>query len=218
MVGHHAGAILEQRFRLAESHDVQFAPELHQLTVVGKDAFLVIDVLLNVDLGRVGIDLGAGDDRGQGRNGADTLLGGEGADNLRGNNGDDYLLGGSGNDTIYGNAGNDTVVGGDCYDKLNGGSGDNTLEGGDGSDKFVIIEGNTVITDFDAGEDDVFYFENQSDSEILESFYRWFESDESATGLQFSVSDGGLTVTVEAGSLYLENVTIDNLADWYELG
>ncbi|SDG88744.1 calcium-binding protein [Alloyangia pacifica] len=164
------------------------------------------------------IDLGAGDDRGQGRNGADTLLGGEGADNLRGNNGDDYLLGGSGNDTIYGNAGNDTVVGGDGDDKLNGGSGDNTLEGGDGSDKFVIIEGNTVITDFDAGDGDVFYFENQSDSEILESFYRWFESGESATGLQFSVSDGGLTVTAEAGSLYLENVTIDNLADWYELG
>lgn len=164
------------------------------------------------------IDLGAGDDRGQGRNGADTLLGGEGADNLRGNNGDDYLLGGSGNDTIYGNAGNDTVVGGDGDDKLNGGSGDNTLEGGDGSDKFVIIEGKTVITDFNAGEGDVFYFANQSDSQILESLYRWFETGESASGFQFSVSDGGLMVTAEAGSLYLENVTIDNLADWYELG
>ncbi|WP_194136115.1 calcium-binding protein [Salipiger mangrovisoli] len=164
------------------------------------------------------IDLGAGDDRGLGRNGADTLLGGEGADNLRGNNGDDYLLGGSGNDTIYGNAGNDTVVGGDGDDKLNGGSGDNTLEGGGGSDKFVIIEGKNVITDFDAGEGDAFYFENQSDSQILESLYRWFETGESATGFRFSVSDGGLTVTAEAGSLFLEDVTVDYVADWYELG
>ena len=164
------------------------------------------------------IDLGAGDDRGQGRNGADTLRGGEGADNLRGNGGDDYVLGGSGDDTIYGNAGNDTVVGGDGDDKLNGGSGENTLAGGDGSDKFVIVEGKNVITDFDAGEGDVFYFANQSDSEVLNDFHHWSETGESSAGLEFAVADGGLTVFADAGSLHLENVTIDNIADWYDFG
>ncbi|AWI85711.1 hypothetical protein CEW88_18650 [Alloyangia pacifica] len=164
------------------------------------------------------IDLGAGDDRGQGRNGADTLRGGEGADNLRGNSGDDYLLGGSGDDTIYGNAGNDTVVGGDGADKLNGGSGDDTLEGGNGSDKFVIVEGKNVITDFDAGEGDVFYFANQSDSQVLSGFHHWFETGESSAGLEFSLADGGLTVTADTGSLHVENVAIDTIAGWYDLG
>ncbi|ANT63735.1 hypothetical protein AYJ57_25005 (plasmid) [Salipiger sp. CCB-MM3] len=164
------------------------------------------------------IDLGAGDDRGQGKNGDDTLLGGEGADNLRGNNGDDYLLGGSGNDTIYGNAGNDTVVGGGGDDKLNGGSGNSTLTGGHGSDKFVLIEGKNVLTDFDAGEGDVFYFSGQTDSQILSSLHDWYETGEESNVFQFEVSNDGLAITSDAGSLYLEDVTLENVADWYDLG
>ena len=88
----------------------------------------------------------SGDDIMIGGRGDDLVLGGGGWDTLAGGAGDDVLKGGRGRDTITGGSGDDTLVGGPGFD---------TLTGGAGADTFVILAGakGEKITDFDVDAD-----------------------------------------------------------------
>jgi len=84
------------------------------------------------------VDLGAGDDRYDGRRGfVDTeVLGGLGKDDLRGGDGYDPLYGGAGADVLRGRGGDDLLEGGSGADVLYGGPGDDLLRGGTAADTF----------------------------------------------------------------------------------
>ena len=77
---------------------------------------------------------GGGNDTLFGRKGDDDLFGNSGNDKLYGKAGDDNLNGGSGNDTLSGLDGNDYLDGGSGNDELRGGSGNDTLFGREGDD------------------------------------------------------------------------------------
>jgi len=77
-----------------------------------------------------------GDDElvgGQGA-GEDILFGGFGDDELVGGNGDDQLFGGAGDDMLFGSNGNDFLYGGEGNDDLSGGNGVDFLDGGENAD------------------------------------------------------------------------------------
>lgn len=78
----------------------------------------------------------------QGRQGADTLIGGTGNDTIHGDpagaTGHDKLYGRAGKDLIYGGGGSDVMDGGDGNDTLYGGAGNDTIHGGLHND---VIEG-----------------------------------------------------------------------------
>ena len=90
-----------------------------------------------------------------GGNGNDKLFGLAGHDLLTGGNGNDLLDGGDGNDLLYGGNGTDTLIGGAGDDWLAGGNGNDTHTGGAGADHFVfgLGGGNDVVTDYEAGVD-----------------------------------------------------------------
>ncbi|MDR2093409.1 MAG: hypothetical protein LBP58_08880 [Azoarcus sp.] len=69
-----------------------------------------------------------------GRDGADTITGGDKSDLLLGQGGADYIDGGVGNDKILAGGGNDTVIGGFGNDELHGSAGNDVLYGGAGKD------------------------------------------------------------------------------------
>lgn len=73
-----------------------------------------------------------------GKDGDDTVTGGDNADSLYGDNGNDIVDGGAGADRVYGGAGNDIVRGGDGNDRLYGNAGADTLEGGAGNDTLYV--------------------------------------------------------------------------------
>ena len=127
-----------------------------------------------VDVGRIDIDAGAGDDSVSaesvniamtvlGADGNDTIVGGlvndrifagagndsvdggGGNDVVRGDAGDDTLAGGNGNDTVRGGDGADTQRGGDGDDTLYGDAGDDLLEGNDGDDRIRGGGGNDTV-------------------------------------------------------------------------
>lgn len=102
----------------------------------------------------------AGNDRLDGRGGADTLLGGDGKDTLIGGAGNDRLDGGSGNDNLKGDGGKDTLIGGTGNDRLDGGAGNDNLKGGTGLDLFrfgsALGSGNRdTVGDFNAADDTI---------------------------------------------------------------
>lgn len=85
-------------------------------------------------------------DRINGDNGRDLIIGFDGNDRLDGKNGDDDLFGGDGNDRLIGGNGNDGLNGGDGNDRLDGGNGKDELSGGDGNDKLVGGNGNDDLS------------------------------------------------------------------------
>ncbi|MFT3857286.1 MAG: Calx-beta domain-containing protein [Aquabacterium sp.] len=72
-----------------------------------------------------------------GRDGADSLTGGDLADRLYGDGGNDLINGGKGNDTLHGGDGADVINGDEGNDLIIGGPGGDTLSGGAGADVFV---------------------------------------------------------------------------------
>lgn len=115
---------------------------------------------------------GTGQDHIEGRGGNDTVWGGAdaGADTVVGGAGDDILFGGGGGDNLSGDVGNDVLFGGASGDGLEGGSGADSLYGGAGDDTltggsqedtffFANSHGIDVVTDFEPG-DDILYFVN----------------------------------------------------------
>jgi Ca2+-binding RTX toxin-like protein len=100
------------------------------------------------------IDLGAGDDRGMGDSGADSIIGGTGSDLLLGEEGDDTLDGGSEIDFVYGDEGNDWIAGGAGEDWVQGGEGDDTEYGGADDDNIYGQSGNDHILG-EAGNDTI---------------------------------------------------------------
>ena len=84
-------------------------------------------------------------------------LAGAGDDRIEGNNQADTLQGLAGNDDLYGFAGGDRLEGGEGNDRLFGGEGADVLIGGSGADQFVFeapTHGMDVIQDFSAVEGD----------------------------------------------------------------
>ena len=110
------------------------ASELRMLTITGGTGANRIDLSAVqpakfVNLSRVNVDGGAGND---------TLIGSGVSDSLLGGAGNDSLLGGGGNDLLDGQAGLDT---------LTGGAGNDTLDGGVGVDLLVeSTDVNVVLT------------------------------------------------------------------------
>jgi serralysin len=80
--------------------------------------------------GAVALDLGAGDDFYDGRNG--TVIGivklGDNDDVAYGGDGNEIFSGGTGSNTIDGGGGNDTIIGGLGYSTINGGTGKDTID------------------------------------------------------------------------------------------
>lgn len=85
------------------------------------------------------------DNRIDGTDDDDVILGLAGRDRLHGRGDSDRLDGGSGNDHLFG---------GDDSDVLIGGRGNDMLTGGSDGDRFVFGAGRDVITDFQANDDD----------------------------------------------------------------
>jgi hypothetical protein len=102
----------------------------------------------------------AGDDLMGGFGGGDEVRGGDGNDTLYGLEGDDLIGGGAGDDALLGAEGNDTLCGGDGDDLFDAGTGENVIAGGAGADGFHFDANgpsHTVVLDFDAGEDALFF-------------------------------------------------------------
>jgi predicted extracellular nuclease len=102
-------------------------------------------LVVQIALGGITRNGGAGEDRLLGRAGGDTLDGGQGEDRLVGRGGDDSLLGGGGEDRLNGGAGDDTLDGGTGEDTMVGGDGADSLLGGAGEDRISGDAGDDVI-------------------------------------------------------------------------
>jgi Ca2+-binding RTX toxin-like protein len=80
-----------------------------------------------VQIARVELRGGRGNDDLRGGKQDDRILGGEGNDTLRGGAGDDWIEGGEGQDNLFGDAGADILLGGAQKDTIKGGDGDDVL-------------------------------------------------------------------------------------------
>jgi Ca2+-binding RTX toxin-like protein len=96
-----------------------------------------------------------GNDRMEGDQGDDFLVGGDGVDRIEGGSGDDTLVGGAGNDILTDLFGADTIKGGHGNDAINGGPGLDLLFGGDGDD-FVVKGGDSMPSAFLGDGEDIF--------------------------------------------------------------
>jgi carbonic anhydrase len=85
----------------------------------------------------------------------DLMYGKDGKDTLKGGQNDDKLFGEAGKDVLLGGNGNDYLNGGDGKDILNGNAGNDTLIGGNDQDTFVFKAGfgADLISDFGNGID-----------------------------------------------------------------
>lgn len=123
---------------------------------------------------------------------------------IQGSNFDDGIVGDAANNTLLGGAGEDGLFGGDGDDYLIGGTGNDSLRGGQGNDVFVFHGefDNDYISGFEGGE-------GISDQiHIADEFVTSFEDVlESITTNGFDV-----VLTLEGGSVTLENTTVDQLA------
>jgi Ca2+-binding RTX toxin-like protein len=80
---------------------------------------------------------------------------------ITGNNANNILCGKQGNDTLLGERGNDCIV---------GGTGDDVLTGGDGADRFIrkySITGIDTITDFQVGQDKLYFSASGFGSDLV---------------------------------------------------
>lgn len=107
------------------------------------------------------LKLGAGDDRANGNDYGNVIMGGAGADRIYGGTGNDHLYGGGanlvtgdgadqidggdGSDYLQGNAGDDTLDGGAGSDRINGGADNDSISGGNGNDTINGNRGNDTI-------------------------------------------------------------------------
>jgi len=145
---------------------------------------------------------GDGNDRVFGRDGNDVLEGDDGRDRLQGGRDNDVLNGGENRDFLSGGKGNDFLSGGGAIDRLrgdggrdflDGGRGRDVLTGGGGADSFLFRRGDADdrITDFEVGEDALF-FANFASLDLI----------------QAAIGDSGFVeIDYDGGSVLLENVT-----------
>lgn len=84
-------------------------------------------------------------DRIEGTDGADRLLGGVGNDQINGFSGNDRILGGGGNDRLFGDGGRDEIDGGAGKDVISDGDGNDTVNGGGGNDTFRLGTGSDTL-------------------------------------------------------------------------
>ncbi len=100
--------------------------------------------VLNIE--RLNLTLGSGNDTLAGGDHNDILRGGAGNDVLRGNAGADTLEGNADNDTLYGGGGGDTIFGGTGSDLIFGEAGDDGLiQGNQGADTVVGGDGDDWV-------------------------------------------------------------------------
>lgn len=179
---------------------------VYDLEVTATDAFGATTVqaiqVTVTDLADPGVTRrgGSGADQFAGGTGADVLIGGGGKDRLFGNAGTDTLQGDAGDDLLIGHGGSDLLLGGAGRDTLDGGVGSNRLEGGAGVDLFVIggmgVQ-DTTIADFTRGET------IQMRTGDFDNFTELRAA---------SVQQGGdVVITLDDGSLTLENVQLSSL-------
>jgi Ca2+-binding RTX toxin-like protein len=102
-------------------------------------------VVSELQLTRVEIDGGAGNDNLAGGLGDDLIVGGIGNDILGGRSGDDDLRGGAGDDQSFGEGGNDRLYGDAGNDTLNGGIGNDSLYGDAGADSLNGLADNDTL-------------------------------------------------------------------------
>lgn len=152
-----------------------------------------------------------GNDRLLGQKGDDTLLGGNGKDVLLGQNGNDRMFGGRGNDKMIGGGGRDVIDAQAGNDVIDGGAGGDLLTGGAGADRFVFSrkDGNDTIADFGRGDDvlrldDTLWRGKLDVDAVIDRF-----SEATDEGLLFDFG--------RKGSVLLEEVSIDSLADYVAL-
>ncbi len=119
----------------------------------------------NFIIGRNGDDTLSGGDRGDNIKGGygndnlsgdkhnDLLYGEQGDDVIKGGEHDDKLYGDVGNDKLYGEQDNDVLFGGAGNDWLDGGIGIDKMYGGAGSDTYVKDHINDVINDIGSAKD-----------------------------------------------------------------
>ncbi|MFK7901808.1 MAG: hypothetical protein AB8B49_03095 [Nitratireductor sp.] len=124
---------------------------------------------------------------------------------INGSQFEDHFVGSTTDDIFYGNAGNDSMYGHDGDDTLVGGAGTDTLRGGAGNDLFVFTgEFDTnYIADFESGAglgDRI-----QIQDEYIES---WDD-----LGSALSTNGFDVVLTLQGGSITIENTTIDQLAE-----
>jgi len=103
-------------------------------------------------------------------------------DVVSGGSGNDTISGSVGNEALSGGAGNDEIAGRDGNDFLDGGTGNDTLSDGAGQDTVSGGAGNDVIKAEADGDDDV------------------FDGGEGCDTLDYSSSEGGITVDFTAGT------------------
>tara|TARA_R110002049_G_scaffold24515_1_gene86844 strand:- start:191 stop:8251 length:8061 start_codon:yes stop_codon:yes gene_type:complete len=151
--------------------------------------------------------------------GNDTIEGGDGNDTLFGNNGDDSLYGDGGSDILLGGDGSDFLSGGDGDDTLSGGRGFNDELSGDAGDDtylFEIGDGNTIISNFDAGtgRHDVLHLEMIDPSDVAVSLFPVIYGPD----LLLTIQSSGEVITLKnffRGSRYeLNTVEFDNGTIW----
>ncbi len=80
--------------------------------------------------------------------------------------GDDMLTASDLGSQLDGRGGNDTLTGGAGDDLLIGGAGNDTLIGGAGVDLFIVGQGDDVISDFEAGIDEIQLDSSVTDDEV----------------------------------------------------
>ena len=112
-----------------------------------------------------------------GRNGNDTLIGGEADDSLFGSNGDDSLDGGGGDDSLFGAADNDIIRAGSGNDLGGGGRGSDSIFGSDGNDT-LSGAGQSDILSGGAGADIFNYVDNIFDGQDVSAPGRQIIPDE----------------------------------------
>lgn len=139
----------------------------------------------------------AGDDRVNGSDDDDILLGHAGADAVRGNDGDDTLYGGADRDALFGGRGDDLIYGGAGRDVLTGGKGADRLRGNADRDIFEFTTG--------AGKDTVVDFTDKEDwIRILSGADRYSE-------LDITETRGGVRIRFGTTEVTLSGVEADEI-------
>ena len=125
----------------------------------GNDRVTLGDMNGVIDLTKLNINAGAGDDTIDGSLSVNALLAlnaimGDGNDSVIGTPANDTILGEAGNDIIVGGSGTDSIVGSDGNDNITSGSGNDTILGGNGNDTIDAGANDDTITG-DAGDDSI---------------------------------------------------------------
>lgn len=180
---------------------------------------------------------GAGNDRLIGGEGSDQLIGGQGTDtavytqsdagviinlaagtgvngdangdilseieNVVGSEFNDTLIGDNENNRLVGRNGNDTISGGGGNDRILGGEGDDLLTGGIGNDVFIYGQGfgSDIIFDFEAGIGNADRINLKALN--INSFDDVLNS--------ATEENGGVLLSLDEGSIFIEDLTIDQL-------